>query len=700
MKTRATGIVPAALLSSAASLVAQPVITTQPLDQVAVPGQRVMLSVQATGAAPLRYQWQEDQVALPGRTNASLVFANIQVPDAGSYAVEVTDATGSVTSRVATLQVIGPVPLDPKLGVNIRLGDDPPQLPAHLRAQAEPHIARSFSDPNLLVATVQEGRYEAGGAAAGIGYSISRDGGLTWTRALLPGLTALTGGSFPRASDPVAAIDLEGRILLSAIGLPTGSPPKAILVSRAVGADSHFDAPTTVYENPPTGFVDKEWITINTFPTSPTAKRIAVLFGHLKDDSMDQLLLSYSDDHVQNWSPPQAVGSIMSYGCQPMFLPDGSLAVVYTRYLRPPTNWDLWETYNTTAQVQLEVIRAPEGGADFEPPLAITPLTGVMYHDPVARDCIEWVGACTDRQAGVIYVSYQMLVGPAANQAPRIMFTKSIDKGMTWSTPAAVNDTPEGRGVFNPCIAASPDGQHVTVAFYDKRHQTTNSANNLVDYYLAESFDGGDTWEPNIRLSEVSTDLRLAPLSPGSLGGRMLADYQGIVPALNFDSPGVAVWIDTRAGNPDPYSVRIARTRGTTFETWRRLRFSTKDLPDAVVSGETADPDGDGIPNLAEYAFGLEANHADPGPLKIGYDRRFLGWNVSYERLAVLSDILVTWQTSTNLVDWIPWVPDLDDGSVSVSQADPSREIVRVAITRIAEARFYRLSVSLINPAS
>ena len=44
------------------------------------------------------------------------------------------------------------------------------------------------------------------------------------------------------------------------------------------------------------------------------------------------------------------------------------------------------------------------------------------------------------------------------------------------------------------------------IIFYDKR-QSANP--NQVDLFLAESFDGGDTWEPNQRVSEETSDLVL-----------------------------------------------------------------------------------------------------------------------------------------------------------------------------------------------
>ncbi|MCI0538813.1 MAG: hypothetical protein L0Z50_26710, partial [Verrucomicrobiales bacterium] len=52
------------------------------------------------------------------------------------------------------------------------------------------------------------------------------------------------------------------------------------------------------------------------------------------------------------------------------------------------------------------------------------------------------------------------------------MFTRSIDRGKTWSIPIPVNDTPAKRSVFTPAIAASPDGQHLVIEFYDRRNDT------------------------------------------------------------------------------------------------------------------------------------------------------------------------------------------------------------------------------------
>src|SRR5262249_23251467 len=127
-----------------------------------------------------------------------------------------------------------PVTLDLRVAPNLRLGDDPSPLPPDMRAQAEPHIARSPVDPETLAAIFQEGRFTDGGAVD-CGYSITHDGGLSWTRALIPNLTMTTGGPYFRATDPIAGIDLAKRIFLCTEGAKdTDFTEGAILVSRSL----------------------------------------------------------------------------------------------------------------------------------------------------------------------------------------------------------------------------------------------------------------------------------------------------------------------------------------------------------------------------------------------------------------------------------------------------------------------------------
>jgi len=328
-----------------------------------------------------------------------------------------------------------------------------------------------------------------------------------------------------------------------------------------------------------------------------------------------------------------------------MFLPDGSLAVVYC-------NFSGGNGY------QLEVVVSADGGMSFSAPRLVTQFAA--YADPLARSKGFLPSATADRQAGVLYATTQAMFTDTNGSAPRILFTRSRDQGLTWTPPVPVNDTPGQLSVFNPAIAVSPDGQHVTIVFYDKRND--DGTGKLVDLYLAESFNGGDTWGANLRLSDMTSDMTLAPLTGA---GYMLGDYIGIAPELNADAPAVAIWIDTRSGSPDPFAVRIDRTQGTTFDAWRKLRFTPSELVNAAVSGPSATPAGDGVPNLFKYALALEpGDKASAASLAMRPATDGKGrFSIGFERLRAASDLNFGWRASTGLVTWLPVTPaDQDTG--------------------------------------
>ncbi len=83
-----------------------PTITVMPQSQSIASGKSASFSVQATGSAPLSYQWYKDAVAIAGATSATLALSPISTFSAGGYSVTVTNASGSATSSTATLTVI------------------------------------------------------------------------------------------------------------------------------------------------------------------------------------------------------------------------------------------------------------------------------------------------------------------------------------------------------------------------------------------------------------------------------------------------------------------------------------------------------------------------------------------------------------------------------------------------------------------
>jgi hypothetical protein len=91
-----------------------PVILTQPANQSVLSGQRATFSVSASGSAPLSYQWRKNGAAIAAATSASYTTPPETAADNGaSFAVLVSDAAGSVTSRAANLTVNAPPPAPP-----------------------------------------------------------------------------------------------------------------------------------------------------------------------------------------------------------------------------------------------------------------------------------------------------------------------------------------------------------------------------------------------------------------------------------------------------------------------------------------------------------------------------------------------------------------------------------------------------------
>ena len=82
------------------------VITSQPQGTNATNGANVTFVVTALSPQPITFQWQFNDVDLPGQTSSTLALTNVQLAQDGLYTVVATDALRSVTSEPATLTVL------------------------------------------------------------------------------------------------------------------------------------------------------------------------------------------------------------------------------------------------------------------------------------------------------------------------------------------------------------------------------------------------------------------------------------------------------------------------------------------------------------------------------------------------------------------------------------------------------------------
>jgi hypothetical protein len=133
MKTRNLSLIVGLFiwLISRSESVGQPVITRNPTNVSVSLGASIVFTVTPSGTAPFAYLWTYNDKTLDWATNRSLTLTNIQLVNAGRYAAIVSNAAGSVTSKVAILDVdptftkitTGPVVSDTADGENAAWAD-------------------------------------------------------------------------------------------------------------------------------------------------------------------------------------------------------------------------------------------------------------------------------------------------------------------------------------------------------------------------------------------------------------------------------------------------------------------------------------------------------------------------------------------------------------------------------------------------
>ncbi|MGC4073933.1 MAG: discoidin domain-containing protein [Nibricoccus sp.] len=91
-------------LYGTASASGAPVVTTQPVSVSVMAGQPASFSVQASGSG-LGYQWRKNGAPISGAIASTFAIAAVGAVDAGNYSVVVSNASGSVVSAAASLNV-------------------------------------------------------------------------------------------------------------------------------------------------------------------------------------------------------------------------------------------------------------------------------------------------------------------------------------------------------------------------------------------------------------------------------------------------------------------------------------------------------------------------------------------------------------------------------------------------------------------
>ena len=82
-----------------------PLILAQPAPVTAAAGASVTLSVDVAAVPAATFQWFRNGAPIAGATSATLRLESARAGDSGTYTVIVANASGTATSRAATVRV-------------------------------------------------------------------------------------------------------------------------------------------------------------------------------------------------------------------------------------------------------------------------------------------------------------------------------------------------------------------------------------------------------------------------------------------------------------------------------------------------------------------------------------------------------------------------------------------------------------------
>jgi hypothetical protein len=326
-----------------------------------------------------------------------------------------------------------------------------------------------------------------------LGFYESFDGGKNWSaQGHVPGYEGFTDNT-----DPVGAFDAfgnyhalllpyqfsyddtGGQVFNNGSSLPNPALP-AEAISSAVrprgavaatawefthnGSLDYLMTASNAHSNDP----DKQWITVDLYPSSPHYNRIYAMWT-LFAFNPSSVFISFSDANVDgshtDWSPPAVLPSINGHPWDSYMLPHATPdGTVYTT-----------ETNNPAQQgfqfADLYVIASHDGGVTWQTPL-------LVHHDifvPTYRNTTFREGIVNTFAVGHHFVNgrYPLYISWEDGSAgvSNIYLTSSTDGGASWSAPIVVNDNGNPVDELQPNLNVADDGvtDTVSVAFYDRR---------------------------------------------------------------------------------------------------------------------------------------------------------------------------------------------------------------------------------------
>lgn len=359
-------------------------------------------------------------------------------------------ASGSVT--VVRVSSPSPFPIGDCRPDDALLWDDGPG------SETDPSVAINPTNPaNIVAAWPSDTGY-------GIVAASSFDGGQTWTRTPVPGLTACTGGVENHILHARLSFGGDGRLYLSGEALDGFFPdPRSFIVRIPVVTSTDggrtWSRPSRVNELPAFGGFER-------LAAEPDVPGAAVVVWH-SPETVATSFLSRTTDGGRTWikhklpnpAPEfQPLQSVLAH-------PDGTLYVFY--YDRTLIGLVAGAAGIAPLGSNLYVARSDDKGVSWSVPYLI------------ARGTLaEWIGTAAG-PGGVVYAS----AWRDRPEGRQLVLMRSSDRGVTWSPPHVI--APAVLAPF-PDIASDPQGT-IGVTYMVSAGSKTKAV-------FARSTDGGVSW--------------------------------------------------------------------------------------------------------------------------------------------------------------------------------------------------------------
>ena len=411
------------------------------------------------------------------------------------------------------------------------------------------------------------------------GYGYTSDGGTSWT---FPGV--LENNVF--RSDPVLAPDATGNFFYLSL---TGNPLFTDLWRSLNGG------PFWTNLGHATGG-DKQWFTIDT--TNSPGHGFQYQWWSTASNPTPGLQFSRSTDGGDTWEQPVSIPHEIVWGT----LDVNSNGDVFLGGVDAGVGPEekIWCVRSTNAKhaavtPTFDLATAANMGGNVAAGDVINPvgITGQLYLG------IDRSGASTNNN---VYMLASLKPFGSAGPGTDVMFVRSTDNGQTFSAPKRINDDPVNPSKWHwfGTFSVAPDGR-LDAVWLDTRNAANNTDSQL---FYSYSRDAGNTWSPNVPVSELFNPLIGYP------NQAKMGDYMTIVSDLGG---GNVAYTATFNGEQDVYYVRVAPPSLKTANLSTRARVLTGEevlIAGFIVTG--TDPKQVIIRGIGPSLNGINGELSDP----------------------------------------------------------------------------------------